>query len=93
VPDLHDDLVRWTLWSKGRAGVSHESALSVHEIGELESQRVQLTVPPGLHMRDPAVVLHHAELPQDDVVEHTGFRLTSVVRSLVDVAAERGPRR
>ncbi len=93
VPDLHDDLVRWTLWSKGRAVVSHESALSVHEIGELESQRVQLTVPPGLHMRDPAVVLHHAELPQDDVVEHTGFRLTSVVRSLVDVAAERGPRR
>jgi hypothetical protein len=59
----------------------------VHEIGELESPRVQLTVPPGFRMRDPAVVLHHAELPQGDVVERTGFRLTSVVRSLVDVAA------
>lgn len=87
VPDLHDDLIRWTLWSKVRAVVSHESALSVHEIGELESPRVQLTVPPGFRMRDAAVVLHHAELPQGDVVERTGFRLTSAVRSLVDVAA------
>lgn len=34
VPGEHDELARWTLWSKGRAVVSHESALEVHDIGE-----------------------------------------------------------
>lgn len=86
VPGIHDDLIRWTLWSRGRAVVSNESALSVHGIGELESPRVHLTVPPGFTMRDAAVVVHHAELPTTDIVPRTGFRVTTVVRSLVDVA-------
>jgi predicted transcriptional regulator of viral defense system len=87
VPSVHDDLIRWTLWSRGRAIVSHESALSVHGVGEFESARVHLTVPPGFSMRDPAVALHHADIAESDVVERTGFQLTSVIRSLVDIAA------
>ncbi|MGH9112749.1 MAG: type IV toxin-antitoxin system AbiEi family antitoxin domain-containing protein, partial [Acidimicrobiales bacterium] len=87
VPEVHDDLIRWTLWTRGRATVSHETALAVHGIGELESARVHLTAPPGFSMRHDAVVIHHAELPSPDVVEHTGFKVTTVVRSLVDVAA------
>jgi hypothetical protein len=27
VPELHDDLIRWTLWSKGRGVISPETAL------------------------------------------------------------------
>jgi predicted transcriptional regulator of viral defense system len=87
VPNVHDDLIRWTLWSRGRAVVSHESALSVHGVGEFESARVHLTVPPGFSMRDPMIALHHAELADSDVVEQTGFRLTTVIRSLIDIAA------
>jgi predicted transcriptional regulator of viral defense system len=87
VPELHDDLIRWTLWSKDRAVISHETGLAVHGIGEFESPRVHLTVPPEFSMRDDAVVLHHAELADGDVVELAGFRATSVLRSLVDVAA------
>jgi hypothetical protein len=34
VPQVHDDLFRWVLWSKGRGVVSHETALAVHGIGE-----------------------------------------------------------
>src|SRR5947208_6453052 len=68
VPDLHDDLARWTLWSRGRGVVSHETALSVHGIGEFESARVHLTVPRGFTMRDDAVVLHHGALTDRDVV-------------------------
>ena len=86
VPDRHDDLVRWTLWSKQRAVVSRESALAVHGVGEFEAARVHLTVPPGFSMRDPAVILHHADLPDEDVEAYTGFRVTTVVRSLVDIA-------
>jgi predicted transcriptional regulator of viral defense system len=87
IPDVHDDLIRWTLWSRGRAVISHESALAVDGIGEFESPRVHLTVPPGFTMRDSAVVLHHADLPESDIVQRTGFRTTTVARSVVDVAA------
>ena len=87
IPDIHDNLVRWTLWSKNRAVVSHETALGVHSVGEYESPRIQLTVPPGFRMRDEALVLHQADLPDGDVVERAGFRLTTITRSLVDVAA------
>jgi predicted transcriptional regulator of viral defense system len=87
VPDIHDELARWTLWSKGRAVVSHDTALSVHGIGEFESPRIHLTVPIGFRMRDGALVLHHTDLPKDDIVSRPGFRLTTLARSLVDVAA------
>lgn len=87
VPEIHDDLARWVLWAKGRGVVSHETALSVHGIGELESTRVDLTVPRGFTMRDPAVRLHHADLPSEDVDQRVGFRVTTPERSLIDVAA------
>lgn len=86
IPDVHDDLVRWTLWSKGRAVVSHDTALGVYGVGEFESPRIHLTVPPGFRMDHEALLLHVAELPADDVVDRTGFRVTTVARSLVDVA-------
>ncbi|HMJ03895.1 MAG TPA: hypothetical protein VK506_13210, partial [Conexibacter sp.] len=86
IPGPHDELIRRTLWSGKRAVVSHETALAVHEIGELESPRVHLTVPPSFRRRDPALVLHHQALPPDDIVEHPGYRVTTVARSLIDVA-------
>jgi len=86
IPDRHDDLVRWTLWSKHRAVVSRESALAVHGVGEFEAARVHLTVPPGFSMSDPAVILHRADLPGEDIEAHTGFSVTSVARSLIDIA-------
>ena len=67
--------------------ISHETALAVHGIGEFEAPRVHLTVPPGFSMRDDAVVLHHDALGDDDVVDLGGFRTTTVLRSLIDVAA------
>jgi predicted transcriptional regulator of viral defense system len=87
VPELHDDLRRWTVWSKGRAVASHETALSVHGAGELESAKVHLTVPPGFTMADDAVVLHRADLDAADVVDQAGFRVTTAARSIIDVAA------
>jgi predicted transcriptional regulator of viral defense system len=87
IPEVHDDLIRWTLWARGRAVVSHESALAVHGVGELETARVQLTVPQKFSMRDEAVGLHFADLPEEDVELRTGFRVTTILRSLIDVAA------
>jgi len=87
IPDVHDDLVRWSLWSRGRGVVSHETALAVHGIGEFESSRVHLTVPPDFTMKDDAVALHYADIDADDVQDRTGFRVTTPMRSLIDIAA------
>lgn len=89
VPEPHGDLARWTLWSKGRAVVSHETALAAHGIGEFESRRVHLIVPRGFTMNDRAVVLHYADLPAEDVIQRTGFQVTTPLRSIIDVAASR----
>lgn len=87
VPDVHDDLARWTLWSHSRGVISHETALAVHGIGEFESARVHLTVPAGFHPRDQAVALHFGVVDDDEVQTRTGFRVTTPARALIDVAA------
>jgi hypothetical protein len=84
----HEDLVRLSLWSRGRAVVSHESALSVHDLGVVNPARIHLTVPRGFRQRPPAgVVLHHGALPKGDVRDQEGFRVTTPLRSLLDAAA------
>ena len=87
VPELHDELCRWTLWSKNRAVVSHETAMGVQGIGEFESARVHLSVPRNFTMRDDAVVLHLVDLPNEDIAVHGGFSTTTVMRTLIDIAA------
>lgn len=83
----HDDLVRWSLWSRGKAVVSHETALVVHDLGDVNPERVHLTVPPGFRAKAPGAVLHHAALQTGDISEREGFRVTTPLRTLVDVAA------
>jgi predicted transcriptional regulator of viral defense system len=87
VPEVHDELARWALWSSGRGVISHESALGVHQVGEFEAAKVHLTVPRNFTMTDPAVVIHRVSLEAQDVVDGGGFSLTSATRSLIDVAA------
>ena len=83
----HDDLIRWTLWAGGRAVVSHQTALNVHGIGEFSPARVHLTAPRGFSKRSVGIVIHTAALDRADIEEREGFRVTTPVRSLVDVAS------
>ena len=88
-----DDLIRLSLWSRNRADepqavVSHESALVLHDLTELLPDRVHLTVPPGFRKEPPrGCVLHKAVLLPAEVEERIGFRVTSPLRTLLDVAA------
>jgi hypothetical protein len=85
-PSQADSLIRWSLWARGKGVVSHDSALSAHEIGDTNPAVVHLTVPSNFRPTAPAVRLHRGELPPADVVERQGFRLTTPLRSLLDVA-------
>ena len=85
---LDDVYVRWTLWSAGRGVISHATALAVHDLGDIDPARVHLTVPPGFRARDEAVVLHVGDLPDDDVVQRPGYHVTTIPRSILDLAAD-----
>lgn len=86
----HDQYVYWRLWSGDRAVVSHESALALHELGEVNPAAVHLTVPPGFRAGNPAVALHKASLPPTDVEERAAFSVTTVERTLLDAAGTVG---
>jgi predicted transcriptional regulator of viral defense system len=82
-----DAFVLWRLWSRDRGVVSHESALTVHDLGDANPSLVHLTVPPGFRARHPAVRVHVAALPPADAEDLEGYRITTVERTLLDLAA------
>ncbi len=83
----YDDLVRWTLWSRGLGVVSHDTAISVHDLGDVNPQRVHLTVPPGFRAKADGVAVHHGELGAGDTWEREGYRITTPFRTALDAAA------
>lgn len=91
---MHDQLVRLVLWSRDRADrpqavVSHDTALELHELSDVLPRRVHLSVPPSFRKREPrGCVLHRSVLAPTDVVSWEGFRVTTPLRTLVDLADE-----
>ncbi|MGB6165143.1 MAG: hypothetical protein WCF33_24100 [Pseudonocardiaceae bacterium] len=82
----NDYLVRWSLWSRERAVVSHASALAVHDLGTANPSRVHLTVPPGFRQKDAAIALHHADLDRSEIEQREGFRITTPLRAIAETA-------
>lgn len=82
----NDHLVRWSLWSRGRAVVSHTSALAVHDLGTANPSRVHLTVPPGFRQRNAAIALHRADLDRSEIEQREGFRVTTPLRAITETA-------
>ncbi|MEV7788830.1 hypothetical protein AB0O72_26120 [Streptomyces sp. NPDC088106] len=88
LPDEGDEqLVRWSLWSKGRAVVSHTTALSAHDLGTANPARIHLTVPRGFRQKSDTVILHRAELTQPDIEDRMGYRVTAPPRAIAECAA------
>jgi hypothetical protein len=67
--------------------VSHETALGVHRLGDVNPALIDLTVPLNFRANAPGLRLHRTVLPTDDIVERSGFRVTRPLRTLLDVAA------
>jgi predicted transcriptional regulator of viral defense system len=83
----YDDLIRWTLWSRGTAVVSHQSAMAVHDISDLMPRKIYMTVPPGFRKRPPAgIVVYRGRLLPHEVELREGFRVTAPLRTLMDAA-------
>lgn len=87
----NDVFVRWTLWSRGRGVISHESALAIHELSDVDPILVHMTVPSGFHPRNPALKLHQGTLADEDLVERGGWSVTTPLRTLLDVGGSTTP--
>ncbi len=89
----NEEFIRLSFWSRNRsdqpqAVVSHESALVLHDLTDLLPGRIDLTVPPGFRKVPPTgCVLHRAVLSEADVEDRIGFKTTTPLRTLLDVAA------
>jgi len=92
-PADRPDLVMWSLWSRNRAeetqGVfSHETALRLHELSDVNPAKLHITVPPTFRRSAelPRVLtLHHGALAASDIQEGQGFRFTRPLRTILDV--------
>lgn len=90
------DLVLWSLWSIGnetglRGVISHDTALSVYELSDVNPSKIHMTVPPAFRRRSPVpeiLVLHRAELIRDHYTEHDGYWITTPLKTLLDVTAD-----
>jgi predicted transcriptional regulator of viral defense system len=89
-----EQLVIYHLWSRNRAGVpegvySHQTALSIHELSDVNPSKLHMTVPSTFrrNAKTPKIlVLHRASLDEKDIVQRLGFAVTRPLRAIVDLA-------
>jgi hypothetical protein len=89
----HPDLAIWSLWSRNRneetEGVySHQTALSLHELSDVNPAKLHMTVPPRFRRNSEVpriLVLHREIVPPHDIQSAQGYRFTRPLRTIIDV--------
>jgi predicted transcriptional regulator of viral defense system len=84
------EAVLWAQASQGpeRIALSHETALLLYGISDVNPARVNLTVPMLARLRREHpewIVIHRADLTPQEIIQHEGMPVTSVERSVMDV--------
>ena len=88
------DLMLWYLWSRNRneepQGVySHDTALALHDLSDINPDRLHMTVPKGFRRSSeiPNVLhLHVADLSPSDAQQMLGVAVTRPMRTILDIA-------
>ena len=95
---LRPELVRWHLWSMDRTGraqgvYSHSTALGLYVAPETKPPdappALDMTVPKGFRRSGATpegLTLHYADLPESDIAARNGYRLTTPLRTILDLA-------
>jgi predicted transcriptional regulator of viral defense system len=90
------DLILWWLWSRDRSdrpgGVySHQTALSLHELTDVNPSQLDLTVPPSFRRGVPIpriLRIHFADVPQAEQEFLFRVPVTDALRTILDVWEE-----
>ncbi len=89
--DRHDDLLRAVLWTNERGAISHETALALYGLADVNPIAIDLTVPNeyrieragGEHYR-----VHHAPLTERSTKVVDGVRVVDVTTAIEGAAAQ-----
>lgn len=87
------DLVLWSLWSRNRKeeieGVySHQTALSLHDLSDLNPAKLHMTVPRHFRRNSDIpgiIVLHSDDLPTSDIQAGPGYKFSRPLRTILDL--------
>lgn len=93
-----EELVLWFLWSRNRANIpqgvySYYTALDLYELSDYMPSKLHMTVPMGFRRmaKTPDIlVLHREMLYPDEVVMKQGYKVTTPLRTLIDVIEDGG---
>jgi very-short-patch-repair endonuclease/predicted transcriptional regulator of viral defense system len=70
------------------AVLSHRSAATLWRIREAETNRPEVTIPPGSGRRRPTIAIHRARLAPEDVTTRDGIPTTGPERILIDLTTQ-----
>ena len=87
------DLMLWSLWARNRAeareGVySHQTALGLYDLTDVMPSKLHMTVPRTFRRNSEiprVLVLHFADVPQHDIGIARGVRVTTPMRTILDL--------
>lgn len=90
------ELVLWALWSRDKKGIpqgvwSHETALDIHELSDMMPAKMHLSVPTRFRRRieiPKTLYLHFTDLIASDIETRQGFKVTTPLRTLIDIINE-----
>jgi predicted transcriptional regulator of viral defense system len=94
-PPEDGEMMAWLLWSRGRdekpvAAMSHQTALSLFDLGDFNPAKIHMSVPKTFRRNSPtpkAVVLHRATLAPAEVTRLRGLIVCRPLRALCDLAS------
>ncbi len=84
--EFEDLFVAW-LRAGPDAAVSHESALALYELSDIMPSETHVIVPRNSSRRRAGIRQHTQRLDADEVTTREGLPVTTVLRTLADVAA------
>lgn len=81
-----EDVIVACLWAGEDSAASHETALVIYGLSDAMPAKIHITVPRPFRGRRRGVVVHHAPLQDNERTLRDGVPLTTVDRTLADVA-------
>lgn len=96
-PAERPDLIFWWLWSRNRDDVpqgvySHETALSLYDLSDINPARLHMTVPRSFQRRrtlSRTPVLHRGSVYNDDIETRFSVKVTRPLKTIADLLVTR----
>jgi predicted transcriptional regulator of viral defense system len=89
-PDLHAALLWLRAGTRAPVALSHETALQLYDISDVQPGKIHITIPTAVRLNrelPQPLVIHRADLANEETDAVDGLRATSLFRTLLDLRA------